>query len=167
MGSYRGGMIHKPPDHWVSLAAVAQPPASLSFDAGPILSASASVLALPPFSGTTFMTTRDTLSRNPHTYFAAMLRMQPPATPGSGGSGLGAGSGGGGSAGAGTGDGEPPPSSSSSTLSHGAEFFIDRDPTHFRWSSGGGRGRHGLLRRSLVGGWAPPRGASLRLASGR
>ncbi|CAM9552196.1 unnamed protein product, partial [Scytosiphon promiscuus] len=34
-------------------------------------------------SGTCFVTTRDTLARNPHTYFAAMLRMQPPTTPGS------------------------------------------------------------------------------------
>ncbi|CAN0374273.1 unnamed protein product [Ectocarpus fasciculatus] len=92
------------------------------------------------------MTTRDTLARNPHTYFAAMLRMQPPTTPGSASarsgstssasaaaeeesSGSGGNMNGGTSAAAGGGGGG---SSSSSSASDGVEFFIDRDPTHFR-----------------------------------
>ncbi|CAN0093241.1 unnamed protein product [Ectocarpus sp. 12 AP-2014] len=95
-------------------------------------------------SGTSFMTTRDTLARNPHTYFAAMLRMQPPTTPGSTSvrsgstssasaaaeeesSGSGGTTNGGTPAAAGGGGG-----GSSSSASDGVEFFIDRDPTHFR-----------------------------------
>ena len=104
------------------------------------------------------MTTRDTLARNPHTYFAAMLRMHTPTTPPGGG---GSGSGGGGSGrtsvasasgdedksgtpvaatAAGAGEISPgaaaaaaDPTSSSSSAGEGMEFFIDRDPTHFRW----------------------------------
>lgn len=76
------------------------------------------------------MTTRDTLARNPHTYFAAMLRMQAPTTPGSGSGSTSIASAGGdednnsGTPAAGA------PSASSSA--EGVEFFIDRDPTHFR-----------------------------------
>ncbi|CAN0378545.1 unnamed protein product [Pylaiella littoralis] len=113
-------------------------------------------------SGTTFITTRDTLARNPDTYFSAMLRMQAPTTPGSSnGSGsttiasasvedeesnnnddnnsinnsnsnnnppLAEGEGGGRAARVGRSG-----STSSSSSSDGMEFFIDRDPTHFRF----------------------------------
>lgn len=75
-------------------------------------------------SGTSFMTTRDTLARNPQTYFAAMLRMQTPTTPSSGtDTSVLSGSGGGGGEEDATGGG---------SCSSGVEFFIDRDPTHFR-----------------------------------
>lgn len=90
----------------------------------------------PTPSGTLFMTTRDTLARNPHTYFAAMLRMQAPTTPGSGSGSTSIASAGGdddnssgtpaGAAGAAGGG------ASSSASGDGVEFFIDRDPTHFR-----------------------------------
>eukprot|EP00904_Undaria_pinnatifida_P006272 jgi/Undpi1/2775/HiC_scaffold_14.g06152.m1 len=86
-------------------------------------------LASASRSGTSFMTTRDTLARNPHTYFAAMLRMQPPSTPSSANTSL-ASSGGGGSGSGGCGDDDAAPGSSSTD---GVEFFIDRDPTHFRF----------------------------------
>ncbi|CAM9562374.1 unnamed protein product, partial [Phaeothamnion confervicola] len=59
-------------------------------------------------SGTLFETTRDTLTRDPHTYFAATLRLQPPETAAAANTARG-------------GDGMEK-----------LEFFVDRDPTHFR-----------------------------------
>lgn len=80
-------------------------------------------------SGTLFVTTRDTLARNPDTYFAAMLRMHPPPDDGcDSGSSSAANGGGGGSGGLGGDDS----AAGSSSSSNGVEFFIDRDPTHFR-----------------------------------
>eukprot|EP00903_Cladosiphon_okamuranus_P019876 g18269.t1 len=85
-------------------------------------------------SGTLFMTTRDTLARNPHTYFAAMLRMQAPTTPGSGSASTSIASAGGDEEnGGGAAAGGGLASASSSSLGDGVEFFIDRDPTHFRF----------------------------------
>ncbi|CAN0315345.1 unnamed protein product [Ascophyllum nodosum] len=80
-------------------------------------------------SGTLFMTTRDTLARNPDTYFAAMLRMQPANTvegEWDGGSSSPA-------SGVGGPGGDDDASAGSSSSSNGVEFFIDRDPTHFRF----------------------------------
>ena len=74
------------------------------------------------------MTTRDTLARNPDTYFAAMLRMQPANTvegEWDGGSSSPA-------SGVGGPGGDDDASAGSSSSSNGVEFFIDRDPTHFR-----------------------------------
>ncbi|CAM9327371.1 unnamed protein product [Choristocarpus tenellus] len=69
-------------------------------------------------SGTSFVTTRDTLMRDPCTYFAAMLRMQPACSSSEGVSAaIGEEEGGCGGDGGGN---------------TSCEFFIDRDPTHFR-----------------------------------